>query len=190
MNSDLKLIKKKHGEEMSDMCRKLFPNLLEEKGVLSKVLLTYFEPAPFLCDDIINNSLVGNFKDCIYQYTGKDDFNLGNIEKTPKELLSEAGYDLYECHTEEDIQKFKKYYYEGEELSTFNGGRLNDCYVFFAVKKNVDQIRRSDFKYPKRQDEYGTSVMSIQFTRDKSHTLSIKNRYNHTVDNPDATFFK
>ena len=39
-----------------------------------------------------------------------------------------------------------------------------------------------------RQDEYGTSVISIQFDRDDTHTLSIKNRYNHKVENPDATF--
>ena len=60
--------------------------------------------------------------------------------------------------------------------------------MFFAVKKNVNQIRRGNFNHPKRQDEYGTSVISIQFTRDETHTLSIKNRYNHTVDNPDAIF--
>ena len=39
-----------------------------------------------------------------------------------------------------------------------------------------------------RQDEYGTSVISIQFDRDDTHTLSIKNRYNHKVEKPDATF--
>ena len=57
-----------------------------------------------------------------------------------------------------------------------------------AVKKNVDEIKREDFKNPKRQDDYGTSVISIQFSRGASNTLSIKNRYNHTVENPDATF--
>ena len=49
-------------------------------------------------------------------------------------------------------------------------------------------IKREDFKKPKREDEYGTSVISIQFTKDGTNTLSIKNRYNHTVNNPDATF--
>ena len=77
---------------------------------------------------------------------------------------------------------------KGEELCTFNGGRLNSCYVFFAVKKNVNEIKRENFKNPFRQDEYGTSVISIQFSKDDTYTLSIKNRYNHTVNNPDATF--
>ena len=59
---------------------------------------------------------------------------------------------------------------------------------FFAVKTNVDEIKRENFPNPERQDEYGTSVISIQFTKDENCTLSIKNRYNHTVPNPDATF--
>ena len=66
--------------------------------------------------------------------------------------------------------------------------RLENKYVFFAVKKNVLDIKREDFLIPDRQDEYGTSVISIQFTRDKSNHLSIKNRYNELVNNPDSTF--
>lgn len=58
----------------------------------------------------------------------------------------------------------------------------------FCSKKNLDHIKRDNFPVPKRQDEYGTSVISIQFTRGEYNTLSIKNRYNHTVRNPDATF--
>ena len=52
----------------------------------------------------------------------------------------------------------------------------------------LSRIRSENFKKPIREDEYGTSVMSIQFTKDEAHTLSIKNRYNHSVVNPDATF--
>lgn len=188
MNSDLKLIKKKYGEEMSHLCRELFPVILEQEGLLSKLLLDNFEPSHFLYEDIVKNGVVNSFKNYIYSFIDVEIEKGVRVDKNPKELLSEAGYDLYECHSESDIQKFKKYYTSKEELCTFNGRRLNDCYVFFAVKKNVDQIRRGNFNHPKRQDEYGTSVISIQFTRDETHTLSIKNRYNHTVDNPDATF--
>ena len=108
--------------------------------------------------------------------------------KTPEELLAQVGYELKECHSEEDIQSYKKYYAKGEELCTFNGGRLNRCRIFFAVKRDVDKIRRKDYSNPKREDEYGTSVLSIQFTKDETNMLSIKNRYNNTVNNPDATF--
>ena len=50
----------------------------------------------------------------------------------PEVLLEMAGYNLYECKTEEDIQSFRKYYAEGEEICTFNGGRLNKARVFFC----------------------------------------------------------
>ena len=52
----------------------------------------------------------------------------------------------------------------------------------------VFKIKRENFNNPKREDEYGTSVISIQFSRGETNTLSIKNRYNHSVNNPDATF--
>ena len=57
-----------------------------------------------------------------------------------------------------------------------------------CCEKNVEEIKREDFNNPKREDEYGTSVMSIQFTKSQNSTVSIKNRYNHTVNNPDATY--
>ncbi len=188
MNEDLKLIKKKYGENMAHFCRDYFPILLEQKGLLPKLLLEHFEPSKFLYDDIVKHNIQGNFKDFIYSLVNVENIDEDIPTKSPKELLSEAGYDLYECKTEEDIQSFRKYYQPNEELCTFHGGRLNHCHVFFAVKKDVDKIRRQDFKEPKRQDLYGTSVISIQFEKDSSHLLSIKNRYNHRVVNPDATF--
>lgn len=39
---------------------------------------------------------------------------------------------------------------------------------------------------PTRDDPYGTSSMSVQISRQGAH-VSIKNRYNHTVGNPDNT---
>ncbi len=188
MINDLKIIKKKYGEEMMHFCRDNFSTILEEPGVLSDLLLNYFEPSKELFPDLKNNNLKNSFKTFIYRKFNKEEPLIISENKTPQELLSSVGYDLYECLCEDDIQSFKKYYAPGEELCTFNGGRLNQCHVFFAVKKDVDNIKREDFSNPKRQDLYGTSVISIQFDRNEAHTLSIKNRYNHTVDNPDATF--
>ena len=189
MNYDLKVIKKKFGENMMKLSRELFPTLLEEKGLLSGIFLDNFNPSKTLYDDIKKDHLEKEFKMFIYGFLNKDEV-IENSKKTPKELFEEEGYDFYECKTEEDIQKFKKYYARGEELCTFKDKRLNKCYVFFAVKKNVDEIKREDFIVPIREDEYGTSVMSIQFTKDEAHTLSIKNRYNHALleGNPDATY--
>ena len=188
MNKDLKIIKKKYGENMMHLCRELFPTILEKEGILSQVILDSFEVSHELYNDLISNNLVVAFENYIYERLDYKTDKIVKIIKNPKELLSEAGYDLYECHTEGEIQAFKKYYSPGEELCTFRGGRLENCYVFFAVKKNIEEIKRANFHNPDRQDLYGTSVLSIQFTRDDAHHLSIKNRYNHTVVNPDATF--
>ncbi len=173
---------------MYHFCRESFPTLLEEPGKLSKLLSDNFHESHSLFDDIVANGKESEFKNFIYSLVDVENNNELGMTKTPEELMSEAGYVLVECYNEEDIQKFRKYYAPGEELCTFKGGRLNSCRVFFAVKKNVLDIKREDFKKPKREDEYGTSVISIQFTKDETNTLSIKNRYNHTVVNPDATF--
>ena len=188
MIDDLKVIRKKYGEKMYHFCRESFPTLLEEPGKLSKLLSDNFHESHSLFDDIVANEKESEFKNFIYSLVDVENNNELVMIKTPEELMSSAGYVLVECYNEEDIQKFRKYYAQGEELCTFNGGRLNRCRVFFAVKKNVSDIKREDFKNPTRQDEYGTSVISIQFTKDGTNTLSIKNRYNHTVNNPDATF--
>ena len=187
MNQDLKKIKKLYGESMAKFCRESFSTLLEEEGLLVKLLTENFAESHFLFNDIVNNRLKQEFKKYIYGLVSYEPEEI-KVDKTPEELMSEAGYDLYECKTEKDIQSFKKYYAPGEELCTFNGGRLNSCNVFFAVKKNVSDIKRENFKSPERQDLYGTSVISIQFTKDGTNTLSIKNRYNHRVVNPDATY--
>lgn len=191
MNTDLKQIKKYYGEDMMHYARDNFSSILEDEGKLSKLFLDNFAESKTLFENLKENNELVKFKNYIYELNkDKIDEKDTKIEsiKTPKELLSEAGYILYECKTEEDIQKFKKYYSKGEELCTFKGGRLDRCYVFFAVKKDVDKIKREDFKNPERQDQYGTSVISIQFSKDGTNMLSIKNRYNHRVKNPDATF--
>ena len=188
MTEDLKIIKKKYGEDMMHLCRDLFPSLLEKRGLLSQILLNNFHESHYLCQDIVANNLEYDFKNFIYSFVDVENNFVMRSDKTPSELLREAGYILYECKSEEDMNKFKKYYAPGEELCSFWLNRLESSFVFFAVKENVDDIKREDFKKPKRQDLYGTSVISIQFTKDDAHTLSIKNRYNHSVNDPDATF--
>ena len=191
MNSDLKTIKKYYGEKMMHLCRKNFSTILETPGLLPNILLSSFYPSRYLYEDIVDGYLDDFIQLVISRelsITKKGKVELLDTEKSPKELLDEAGYNFFECHKEEEIQEFKKYYQKDEELCTFRGGRLAQCYVFFAVSKNIDSIKRKDYPNPRRDDKYGTSIMSIQFTRTKPNTLSIKNRYNHTVNNPDATY--
>lgn len=189
MNTDLKLIKKYYGEDMMHYARENFPIILEKEGELSKLFLDHFAESKVLYEDLKENDELIKFKNYIFSlFCNNKNINSIKINESPSKLLSKAGYNLYECKTEEGIQSFKKYYSKGEELCTFDGNRLDKCYVFFAVKKDVDKIKRKDFKNPEREDLYGTSVISIQFTKDEMHILSIKNRYNHRVSNPDATF--
>ena len=66
MNEDLKIIKKKYGENMMKLCRELFPSLLEQKGLLPQLMLEHFVPSHELYDDIVNNGLNTAFKSYIY----------------------------------------------------------------------------------------------------------------------------
>ena len=189
-SNELKRIKKKYGEKFMRLCRELFPTVLEQEGRLEEILNRSFAGnSRTLYEDIVNDGLVEELKSYIFRNIDIEGAKKDIVEgKNPYELLDEAGYVLTECLSEREIQEFKKYYKSGEELCTFNGGRLNRCVVFFAVKKNAEEIKRENFKNPKREDEYGTSVMGIQFNREGLCTVSIKNRYNHTVNNPDATY--
>ena len=186
---DLRLIKKYYGEKMSHLCRELFPTILEKEGKLFKILSNHFAYSKYLYDDIIKNDLKYDFKNYIYSINDSD-IVLQDVKKTPQELMDEAGYILYKCTNYDQVEYFKKYFTKEESLCTFNhiDERLENNYVFFAVKKDVDNIKREQFKNPERQDLYGTSVISLQFTKGDVNTLSIKNRYNHSVPNPDATF--
>ena len=132
VEKDLKKIKKLYGEKMSRFCREAFPAILEEEGSLVELLTSHLEPNHDLYNDLCENELELDFKNYIYSLIQVEE-SKETINKTPEELLREAGYDLYECITEKEVQSFKKYYIPSEELCTFHGGRLNSFKVFFAV---------------------------------------------------------
>ncbi len=188
---DLKIIKKEYGEAMSHMCRELFPTILEYKGLLYYILSSHFAKSKQLYEDIINEDKKYQFKNYIYFLYDEMVFRNNREEnnKSVRELLSEKGYTLYECRTNEDIQRFRKYYVNGEELCTFRDpNRINNYYIFFIVKDNAEQLDRNLFISPKREDEYSLSVLDLQFDKGQRQRVSIKSRYNHTVNNPDATY--
>lgn len=110
------------------------------------------------------------------------------VHMDPIELLRKAGYDAYVADTLAKQNAIKKYFARGEELCTFNDpDRFENYYIINAVHKDAESIKREDFLDPEREDKYGTSVISIQVLKDGGF-ISIKNRYNHTVENPDNTF--
>ena len=189
-NNELKIIKKLYGERMMHLCRTIFPTVLNTPFLLLNVLETHFSPTRSLIDDIEKNNLEEEFKIFILNFIRERNTYI-ETDENPFDLMDKAGYQLYECKNEEDIQSFAKYYREDEIICTITKkNRLKRCYVFFAVKKDVFNIKREDFEEPERDDAYGTSVISIQFDRGKLNTISIKNRYNHTIkyQNPDSTF--
>lgn len=186
VNKDLKWIKKHYGEKMMKMCRMHFSTILDTPRLLPIILKTNFYENKSLFNDIISQDKVYDFKDYIYSKHNECEKRTVETTKNPYELMNEAGYILYKCKTKKEMECFKNFYNEKEELCTFLDDRLNRCDVFFAIKKNVKDISRN--VNPKRQDDYGTSVLSIQFNKGNYNNVSIKNRYNHTVDNPDATF--
>lgn len=191
MNSkELNQIKKLYGEDFAHFCRSNFSTILEEEGLLLELITQKIAPTHMIYKDLESQQSLNDFKFYINNaYYLLKGFPVAKSEDSPEKLLEKAGYVLYpECTTEEEIRAFKKYYTKEEELCTFWGNRLKICRVWFAVKKNVDEIKRENFTNPTRQDDYGTSVISIQFDRGSLNYLSIKNRYNHIVPNPDATF--
>ncbi len=110
------------------------------------------------------------------------------IKRDPFELLSLAGYYAEYADTLEKQNNIEKYFTPSERLCTFDDPtRYKQYYIINAVKYNATELNRTDFKHPKREDEYGTSVISIQILK-KGGVISIKNRYNHSIDNPDNTY--
>ncbi|MCM1294057.1 MAG: leucine-rich repeat domain-containing protein [Muribaculaceae bacterium] len=118
-----------------------------------------------------------------------------NEEKTtadsdPFELLDRAGYHAFEVHNLEEQNSIKRFFRDNEQLCTFRDPtRYQKNYMIHAVRHEVwrDPYAIQPSKTPKRQDEYGTSVISIQISKSGGF-ISIKNRYNHTVEFPDQTF--
>ncbi len=208
-NHDLEIIKRNYGEEMMHICRGGLGLVLEHEGLLPKILEANFAHQKNLGEDIKAQRKIDSFVAFILEKSGlkkEGDADLVR-NKSAVELITNTKYILYpECKTEKDIQSFRHFYHRnigttpvykvgqrpekenGEELCTFRGGRLEDCRVWFAVKEGAEKLDRKDFINPRRQDEYGTSVISIQFSKGKHSMLSIKNRYNHSVLYSDATF--
>ena len=168
------LIKKQNGEKFAQTIRARDNGIFEVPDIVERLRFAGRDAEPLL-------PYLSSLKDIKIQEQA--------VTKTPYELLDEAGYNAYYADTLEKQNAIRPYFAIGEELCTFQDpSRYQHYYIIHAIKKNVDQIKRADFKRPDRQDAYGTSVISIQISKTNG-TISIKNRYNHSVDCPDNTFF-
>lgn len=215
--NDIERIKKHYGEKFARLCRTLFQSILEDdentqedvkenKLSLFDIISNNFDNVPSLYDDIY--PVKNDFQAFVLNLAKKGNLHADiKTNKTPEQLMDEAGYILFpEITTKRALNKFKKFYAFGEQLCTFRDNRLEYCRVWFAVKKDFFKInpitgkyvlkrkkdfpiKREDFPNPDRQDAYGTSVISIQFTKGDFACLSIKNRWNDIVPCPDNTFY-
>ena len=82
MTEDLKIIKKKYGEDMMHLCRDLFPTLLEKRGLLSQILLNNFHESHYLCQDIVANNLEYDFKNFVYSFVDVENNFVMRSDKT------------------------------------------------------------------------------------------------------------
>ncbi len=108
-----------------------------------------------------------------------------------RDLLAQAGYtEIYDVRDDAGLKNIiDNFYAPGEAICTLGDDtRQNRCHIIHAIHKDARKLKREDFKHPRRQDAYGTSVISIQIDRKPPHKISIKNRYNHTVKLCDDTF--
>jgi hypothetical protein len=173
-----KKIKKQNGEKFAQTIRNHHNGLMEIEELPQ--ILRYAGRDP---DD------VAGLLPYLMTLLNAEERELFNKPKDPFELLDKAGYDAFHADTLEKQNSITHYYEPDELLCTFNdAARYEDYHIVHAVKKDADQIQRKHFKgKEERQDEYGTSVISIQMLKDGGE-ISIKNRYNHTVPYCDNTF--
>lgn len=167
------IIKKQNGENFAKVLRTF--GLLELENIDRIVKYAGKNPAP-----VINYLLHLKYSDIKTAPSGG---------KNPFQLLEKAGYKAEYADTLEKQNSIRNFFAEGEKLCTFDDEeRFKHYHIINAVRFDAENIHRSDFPVPRRDDKYGTSVISIQIAK-KGGFISIKNRYNHKVKNPDNTFF-
>ena len=104
------------------------------------------------------------------------------------QLAQQAGYKVIYADTLKKQNIIRSFFEKDEELCTFRDSlRFQHYHIFHFIKQGAEKLNRADFFGKEaRDDEYGTSVMSLQVDKVEGH-VKICNRYNHTVHNPDNT---
>ena len=160
------IIKRQNGEAFAQGIRRFDNGLFEVPNLDKIVRYAGRNPVPIL-------GFLESFKNIEIDET---------VEyKDPFLLLKSVGYDAFVADTLNKQNSIERYFDQGEELCTFDDfSRFKNYHIIHCVKKGADKLKRADFKEPRREDEYGTSVISIQILKTGGY-ISIKNRYNHSV---------
>ncbi len=175
MISDMyKIIQKQNGHEFAKAIRNHHSGIFEIPNIDKIVKYAGNDAKPVL--DYLSALLLNNKKQERLEYID------------PFILLKIAGYNAYIANTYEKQNAIKQYFIYDEELCTFSDKtRYQKYHIINCIKENAEKLKRKDFKIPKREDEYGASVLSIQI-RKCGGFIKILNRYNHGVNYPDNTF--
>lgn len=182
-NQNYEVAKKAFGENAARLIRDNYPESLDTTEFLEYISKR--------CKTRINaKNVLSNIENLLYlknSYLNESkNRKETEIEGNLEDILQKAGYDLKIITDAKELMDFKKYYSSPDEvLCTYNNpqGRLRNYHMLVLSKKDVDKIKRS--KSPQREDEYSTSLLNIQIHK-KHNNVSIKSRYNHSVNNPDA----
>ncbi len=183
-NQNYEVAKKAFGENSAKLIRDNYPESLDNTEFLdyiskrcktrtnAKNVLSNIENLLYL-----KNSYLNENKD------RKETESEGDLEG----ILQRAGYDHKIIGDVEELANFEKFYAPDEVLCTYNNPRqrLKDYHMLVLSKKDIDKIKRS--KSPQREDGYSTSLLNVQIHK-KHNNVSIKSRYNHSVNNPDAVY--
>ena len=181
-------IKKQNGEHFAQAIQNYDNGIFDVPGIVDIVRFAGREAEPIM-------EYLESLKKIRIEETG--------VYQDPLTLLDLAGYNAYYVTNLEEQNRIKHYYASawdlmklgvessspnGERLCTFNDpDRFKKFHIVNAVRKDVDKFRREDFVGKEERDkDYGISVLSIQILK-TGGSISIKNRYNHTVENPDDT---
>lgn len=174
------LIKKQNGEHFAKAIRNYDNGIFDIPNIVDIVKYAGRDAEPIM-------SYLGSLKNIIIEEQ--------SVHMNPIDLLDKAGYKAYIVTNLEEQNAIEGYFRNGEKLCTFRDhDRFKRYYIINAVKKEClgdDKLPKSKWhikpsQNPRREDEYGTSVTSIQVLKTGGF-ISIKNRYNHTVINPDNT---
>lgn len=180
---------KNNSENYAKMMRDNFP-LAYENDNLNKILdeVVFDDEKTIFATTLKEKNKIQDFKNYIYSLMWEEEKSI-EINKSPAELLDLVWYNFYICKDKKDVSQFRKYYREWEVICTFNDieWRLSRYHIFWIVKKDIDSIQHQ-WSNRNRQDIYWTSCCSIQINKKNNSDISIKNRYNHWVNNCDATF--
>lgn len=183
-NQNYEICKKKFGETTANLIRENYPESLDGLDFLDYITKK--------CKTKTNTkNVLSNIENLLYVKNSyiEDNKNEEEIKnkKNLDDVLEKAGYESKIITNPDELMKFKKFYSPGEVLCTYNNpkGRLDKYHILILSKKDLEKIKRSD--NPKREDEYSTSLLNIQINKEFNN-VSIKSRYNHTVNNPDAVF--